>query len=312
MIPGAGTDLTCINALPRTGEQGRKDQQEDGTMSYKTILACAETEEELGIVMPVAMKIAKDHGAHIVGLHVMRSPRVMVHTPYEIDILVEAEERVRKATLKRAEDLGKVFESHVDDEADAVGEWRAVQSPTTGVEDILIEHARRCDLVIMAQPDPATDRLDRIGTVGEAIMQSGRPVLVVPYAWNPRSFAQKIFAAWNGSREGTRAIHDALPFLRSAGEVRLCAVGKGSDGEALQGAELAATLSRHGVKAVTETEVATGGMSVGATLLSRMADHGSDMLVMGGYGHSRAREYVFGGVTRDMLEVMTVPVLFSH
>jgi len=281
-------------------------------VSYKTILACAETEEELEVVMPVAMRIAKDHGAHIIGLHIMRSPRVLVHTPYAIDVLVEAEEKVRQATLKQADALRAIFETHVDDEADAVGEWRVVQSSTTGIEQDLIENARYCDLVIMAQPDPAADYINRIGVLGEAIMQSGRPILVVPYAWNSRSFAKNIFVASNGSREGTRALHDAMPFLREADEVRLCGVAKGADAHAPASTELATTLSRHGVNAVTETEVATGGMSVGATMLSRMADHGSDMLVMGGYGHSRAREYVFGGVTRDMLKVMTVPVLFSH
>jgi len=140
--PQGGERLDLHQHRDPDGKPRSEDEQEDRAMSYKTILAYAETEEELGVVMPVAMRVAKDHGAHVVGLHVMRSPRVLVHTPYAVDILVEAEERMRKATLKRADDLRKVFETHVDDEADAIGEWRAVQSPTTGVEDALVEHGR--------------------------------------------------------------------------------------------------------------------------------------------------------------------------
>lgn len=279
-------------------------------MSYRTILAYAETESDLHRVMPVAMAVAKDHGAHVIGLHVIRNERLAMHTPYQIDVIVDAEARLRAEAEKRAEAMGASFEAIVAGEVGVVGEWRAVHSPTTDVHADLIDHARCCDLVIMGQPDAEADLTNRLGTLGEAILQTGRPVLVVPYAWEARSLGKRVFVAWNGSREGTRALFDAMPLLQGASEVRLFGVSK-NDGETLPGAALATTLSRHGINAVTETSPPTQ-MSVADTLLSRLADHGSDLLVMGGYGRSRAREYVFGGATRDILKTMTVPVLFSH
>ena len=281
-------------------------------MGYGTILASIQSEEDIGDVMPVAMIVAKDHGAHVTALHVMTNPAALVHTPYEIDILVEAQERMREGARKRADDLRKRFEVQVESEVDAVGEWRAVESLTPDIESILIDNARCCDLTMIAQPDPA-DNANRIGTLGEVILQTGRPVLVVPYTGTARSVGKRVFVAWNGSRESTRAVFDALPFLREADEVQLYIVEEDRQYYAAQipGAALAATLSRHGVRITTEKAAKTD-LTVAETLLSRLADHGSDLLVMGGYGHSRAREYVFGGATRDILRTMTVPVLFSH
>ena len=120
--------------------------------------------------------------------------------------------------------------------------------------------------------------------------------------------------AWDAGREAARAVSDAMPFLERAEQVTVMAVnpssGEGDHGEE-PGADIALHLARHGVKAeVHQTE--SPDISVGDELLSRIADDGSDMLVMGAYGHTRLRELVLGGVTRSILEQMTVPVLMSH
>jgi nucleotide-binding universal stress UspA family protein len=117
--------------------------------------------------------------------------------------------------------------------------------------------------------------------------------------------------AWDGSRAATRAITDAIPFLRAAELVHVAIVNPTADQHADQsGTDFAAYLARHGVK--LEVSVHTTKIKVGSALLSMASDLNSDLIVMGGYGHSRLREMIMGGATRTILESMTVPVLMSH
>jgi nucleotide-binding universal stress UspA family protein len=137
---------------------------------------------------------------------------------------------------------------------------------------------------------------------------------VVPYIGIKTAPGKHAIVAWNGSREAARAVNDALPILRGADQVEvMCAnPDRGELGDAdLPGADLCLHLARHGVKAEAQTLVASD-LEIGDLLLSRAADHGADLIVMGAYGHARWREVVLGGVTRQLLEQMTVPVLMSH
>jgi nucleotide-binding universal stress UspA family protein len=125
---------------------------------------------------------------------------------------------------------------------------------------------------------------------------------------------RNVLVAWNGSREATRAVNDALPILERAEKVTVLAVnprkGGGDHGD-IPSADIALHLARHGVKAEASQTV-SNELEVGDTILSRLADFGSDLVVMGAYGHSRMRELLMGGVTRELLQHMTVPVLLSH
>lgn len=145
------------------------------------------------------------------------------------------------------------------------------------------------------------------------ILSCGRPVLLVPYASNERSTGCRVLVAWDGSREATRAVHDALPFMRTAENTTILTVNGVHEFERarIPGADIATVLARHGVR-VEVADIETGaGDSVGEILLS-VADNGADLLVMGAYGHARWRELVMGGATRTILRSMTVPVLMSH
>ncbi len=281
-------------------------------MSYKTILVHVDTEEDLARVMPVALSVARREGAHVIGLHVIRNPVPTLYSPYQVEVLTEAVDRMIVKAKERAASLRASFERMIGGEVGIDGEWRTVASASQEVDDALVDHASCADILIMAQPDPGGPAARMIGTLGRVMLQSGRPVLVVPYTGDMKTIGEHVLVAWSGTRESVRAIHDAMPLLQSAKEVRLYAVDSKNerDSAALPGAEISASLARHGVTAITEKT--TAGGSIADTLLSRAADHGSDLLVMGGYGHSRAREYVFGGVTRQILRMMTVPVLFSH
>jgi nucleotide-binding universal stress UspA family protein len=150
--------------------------------------------------------------------------------------------------------------------------------------------------------------------VERVIMGSGRPVLLVPYALDFAGCGRRALIAWNGTRESARAAFDAVPLLKSAESVTISWVDpqKALDTPgSLPGAELANALARHGIKATAEG-FPTAGLTAGEALKTRLADLGADLLVMGAYGHTRVREFVFGGATRFILETMPVPVLMSH
>jgi nucleotide-binding universal stress UspA family protein len=144
-------------------------------------------------------------------------------------------------------------------------------------------------------------------------LESGRPVLVVPYVGTYPDMGRNVVVAWKPGREAARAVFDALPILEAAETVTILEIKhKGEATDALApDTTIAAALGRHGIKPVVRSSVAVD-ISVGDEILSRLADFGADLLVMGAYGHSRMRELVFGGATRHIARHMTVPTLFSH
>ena len=145
-------------------------------------------------------------------------------------------------------------------------------------------------------------------------VESGRPVLIVPNEGLHKDFGKKVLVAWNARREAARAVFDALPLLQQADEVKVVWVNPQDEGGAaadVPAGDICAALARHGVKCEA-TEVARPQAGVGRTLLMRAAEYGSDLLVMGCYGHSRLREFVLGGASRHVLDHMTIPVLMSH
>ena len=146
------------------------------------------------------------------------------------------------------------------------------------------------------------------------VVESGRPVLLLPKTGEVYDFGRRIVVAWNGRRESARAVYDALPMLKRAEEVIVVWINPQEEGEAagdLPGIDICTALSRHGVKCEA-TQNVRPSVAVGQTLLSTVKSFGGDMLVMGCYGHSRMREFVFGGATRYVLENMHVPVLMAH
>lgn len=177
---------------------------------------------------------------------------------------------------------------------------------------MLILNARHTDLVILGQSKtPAL--LDR-HVADHVALGCGRPVLVVPYIGAGSTLGERVFIAWNGRREAVRAIHDALPLLERAKHVTVMAINPRAGAEEhgdVPCADICLHLARHGVEAEA-AEVESGDVGVGDMLLSRAADASADLIVMGAYGHSRIRELMLGGVTKHLLEHMTVPVLMSH
>lgn len=183
--------------------------------------------------------------------------------------------------------------------AEGISEWRDLESLRQ-----LPLHARYADLTIMGQTDDGeTDH------VTEMVMSVGRPVMVIPQRGNFPCIGRRTLVAWNGSREATRAVFDALPLLRRADQVTVLTLD--AEHDRVAGADISRTLARHTVK-VEVVHSTRGEIDAGNALLSRAADCGSDLIVMGAFGHSPLHERMLGGATRHILQHMTVPVLISH
>ncbi len=170
--------------------------------------------------------------------------------------------------------------------------------------------ARLYDLAIVLQPEPERDTFDNT-MPQEILFQSGGPVLFVPYMHKGPFEPRRIGIAWDGSRLAGRAIRDAAPFLARANSITIFSINEAEGLSSTSAATLVGHLARHGFIARIERMTADHA-DIQPTILSIAAHAGLDLIVMGGYGHSRFQERILGGVTRGMLKSMTVPTLMSH
>ncbi|MEZ5923224.1 MAG: universal stress protein [Hyphomicrobiaceae bacterium] len=280
-------------------------------MSYKTILVYLNSVNRAEAVLGAALRIAARSEAHVIGLHVI--PQVTVPAVVPFEVTGEIIDVQRKALEDQAAKIADIF-AEMTRQHQPPCEWRTVRASHYDVASIVDDHGRAADLIVAPQSDADGDIYLPSDVTEDLLMESGRPVLVVPKRGEVKKIGETIVLAWNNSRESARATFDALPLLKAAKSVKLLTVDppKSRSGDPdLPSAEIAASLSRHGIKAETAVSL-TGGLSLADGLTAQIDNHGADLLVMGGYGHSRLREVVFGGATRDMLEKMTVPVLISH
>ena len=280
-------------------------------MPLKDILVKMDPTEASAARLEVACALARRHEAHLVGLFVVDiSVPAIASADGGGAALAELLEIMRSDALAAAAKVEAAFREKLRREAVA-GEWRLVEG--LAPQEVAL-HGRYSDLVVVGQDSP-DDGARAAGPVLEAaLFTSGRPVLVVPYAGRIESLGRRVLVGWNAQREAARAVHDALPLMVGAESVTVLVVnpqpGAGAHGEE-PGADIAQHLARHGV-AVTVERIVAPDLGADDALLNRAAETGADLIVVGGYGHSRLRELVLGGVTRGLLRHMTVPVLMSH
>jgi nucleotide-binding universal stress UspA family protein len=186
------------------------------------------------------------------------------------------------------------------------GEWRLVPGTAAGSVTRLSGMA---DLVVLGQRDP--DRSSGLDNPEEVVMRCGRPVLIVPYGRRIETLGERVLIAWNGAREATRALHDALPLLAQSSEVVILSINPEDDNDKDLASDLCAHLARHGLNARAET-IRSQTTAAADVLLARAADTKVDLIVMGACGHSLLREKLFGGVTHDVLRDTSLPVLMTH
>jgi nucleotide-binding universal stress UspA family protein len=217
--------------------------------------------------------------------------------------------RLRDAEQAATERAAQIFHTHMES-AKLQGEWQIAEGMVAHTAGM---RARRFDMTIVGQLDP---RLPPIGTrkfVPEALfLESGRPVLVVPCTGDITSIGTRILVAWDGSREAARAINDAMPFLERAETVVVTFEHAAMGDEVIADPScMVSHLAEHRVRARGHLR-ALEHRTVAEALRACAADEGCDLMVMGGYGHSRLYEIITGGTTRRILRTMNVPVLLSH
>jgi nucleotide-binding universal stress UspA family protein len=273
---------------------------------YKTLLVPVDGRPRSARSLDIAGRIANRWDAHVVGLYVRQPGFVPAWTEAGTRQLAEMQERINAQLAAEAK---AVFDAGVRAAGIERAEWRVDEGP---LPETVALHARYADLVVVNQTDP--DAPTRSNFADTVIMEVGRPVLIVPYTGEFKTLGDNVLVCWNAGREAARAVTDALPFLQGAKRVTVLSIVDKAPAGALgdvPGADIALYLARHGVKAEAARTVAAD-VDVGDEILSRAFDYGADLIVMGAYGHSRAREIVLGGATRSILRSMTVPVLMSH
>jgi nucleotide-binding universal stress UspA family protein len=280
-------------------------------MTYRTILVHLNDKRRAEALLEPTIALARQHNAHLIGLHVYASmPAAPVAMPYASKALAS----VSSFDRRESEELAAIFQ-RMTAKQPFVSEWRSLKVPHVDLASVVLDHGRAVDLIIAGQTDPDWDLSPLMDFPERLAIESGRPVLVVPYAGRYPEIGRNVVIAWKATRESARAAFDALPFLVHAKTVQILEIKEGRRRdypEALApDTTIAAALARHGIKPTVLTSVAAG-ISAGDDILSRVADAGADLLVMGAYGHSRMRELVFGGATREIARHMTLPTLFSH
>jgi len=277
-------------------------------MSYKTVLVHLNDKRRAEALLEPTIQLATRYNSHLHGLHVYASmPAPPVPVPYGSKVLgsIVAGER------ESSDEIAATF-SRMTATRSFVAEWQLLKVPHVNLAPIVMEHGRAADLIIAGQTDPDWDLSPLLDFPERLALESGRPVLVVPYAGRYPRIGRNVVIAWKAGRESARAVFDAIPLLQGAENVHILEITDRSDASTLgPDISIAASLARHGIKPTIRTSVAPD-ISVGDEILSRLSDLDADLLVMGAYGHSRMRELMFGGVTRHIARHMTVPTLFSH
>jgi nucleotide-binding universal stress UspA family protein len=279
-------------------------------MFYKSILVHVDDSTRAEERMRLAARLASQSDAHLIGVATSGISGVTYGAlPLGADapgmaLYLESLSDRADSALERFEKI--VRETGVT----SYEKRRSEDEPGTAIA----LHGRYADLVVLGQHDPDDLSVNTsVDFPAYVVMMCGRPVLIVPYAATVRELGKRILVAWNESAEAAKAVANALALLERAEIVEVAVMFEpqmrfANEGE--PGADIALYLARHGIKADVSSEATS--LDAGNALLNLAASLGSDLLVMGCYGHSRLREILLGGTTRTILQSMTIPVLMSH
>jgi nucleotide-binding universal stress UspA family protein len=269
-------------------------------MNFKDILVHIDNRPTCASRLSVAIQLARQQQARLTRFYVIPHPFLAAHQcpPQELADAAEAS-----------------FHKAVEDSGLESG-WRCIDSLQSGhdLPNALNLYGHYHDLLVVSQTDDAApDRTIPSNLPEKAVLGSGRPVLIVPYAGEFNRLGKRVMLAWRGGPESTRALHDALPLLQNADSVRVISIqGRGGDeAYASHNADICDHLRRYQLPVSCE-KLNAGELSVGDLLLSRCADQGIDLLVMGAFSQSRRGHQTLGEVGTQLLKTMTVPVLMSH
>ena len=278
-------------------------------MELKDLLVHVNVSKHCPARVEIASRLAKTFGARLTGLFTSAVGDVAFFPVG--DTVSEPAQPMRAWWQQIRDQVRAEFDASLR-ESGVSARWIEVDDDAAS---LVPYHARYADLAIAGQLDP-DELLPRPEyEIPERLaLDSGRPVLVIPYAGSFPTLGRRVLVAWNGSAQSARALADAFPFLQRAEHVTILGVNPESFRKSKHdrpGAEIAEYLSHHGITAELR-EVAAADVSVDDMILSQAYDDGADLIVMGAYGHPRAREIILGGATRGIFKQMTVPLLMSH
>ncbi|OKO85259.1 universal stress protein UspA [Bradyrhizobium sp. NAS80.1] len=277
---------------------------------YKDILVHIPTERPMRPVIDGSISLAAHFNAHVDAVavgYVATSAAYVVEAGAAAAAVFEME---RERAVEKAEAALAVFKSEAT-KAGITYTCHPLGAIPVDAAGSLGAMARLHDLSIVLQPDPAQGSFDN-DVPGEILFQAGGPVLFLPYTFRGVFKAKRIGICWDGSRLAARAMRDAAPFLARAEEIVIITINEADAvPDEISASNLARHLGRRGLSTRT-VSLSAARADIQPTILSLAADENLDLLVMGGYGHSRLQERLLGGVTRAMLEAMTVPTMMSH
>lgn len=275
-------------------------------MTYATILALADGGPTSDAVLSAAVQLARRFGAQLEVAHLKADPSSLVPVVGEgmsgalIEQMIDSMTRMLESRAKQA----RAAYDRVVVPSGVSATWREISGP--GPESVATA-GRFADLTILARP-VGEDSVTQSALLDAAVFDTGRPAMIVPTG-PTASIGDNVVIAWNGTAYSARAVGAALPLLKKAKQVTVVAIGE--DDRAAPAAALAGYLGRHSVSAAIARSDA-GHQPIGRVLLERTAALGADLLVMGGYGHSRLREMMLGGATRHVINNAALAVLMAH
>ena len=257
----------------------------------------------------IALKLAAGQGAELTGLY-SKANAFMESRTSGLDkrrkLHSKSSEKLRDQFLPLAKDAGVTLN------------WITAPFDRSDdfVTDQVIFYTQHFDMVVVGQHDiEVHDGSIPMDLAERLVMESGRPVLIIPYAGDFKTLGKRVIVAWNTGRESVRALNDAIPLIGKAKKVKVVAINprqKGKRHGEVPSADIVQHLIRHGIEAAEGDYFATDGVDDGNLLLNLLSDERADLLVMGAYGTHRFRELILGGTTREIMSHMTTPVLMSH
>lgn len=275
----------------------------------KDITLKLETDPTRDRSLDYAISVAQACGAHVTAMAFCdpigfpQYPIPAMPTSVLSNIAAE-KDREARAAISRFEDAAKSHKISFDHEL--------VMHRLPRSAEAFAVKARRADLSIVQQTEVRDD--DNEAMIEAVLFDSGRPVLIVPYIQRDAFRLEHIVCCWDGSSTAARAVNDARPLLKRAKKVEILVIANEKTQDSrhqASGEGIVNHLKRHEIGATLKTLQAPD-VDVGNAILSYIAEQGADVVVMGGYGHSRLREFVLGGVTRTILSSMTAPIFMSH
>jgi nucleotide-binding universal stress UspA family protein len=285
---------------PSSGDQWR-------VIMIKDILVTLPTGEAPSFAMDYAAAVARTFDAHLTGV-AFAQDLTTVGALFDGAAAVVLDRYRRE--VEAAAEAAKVRFEKASQREGLSAESMVLNAGAINLSELFARTARRFDLTILPQADPEGDGSDEV-MIEAALLGSGRPIVIIPHFQQGAVKFGRILVCWDGSHNAARAIADAMPFLTRANQVEVVTVATGEADDGMPGLYIAHHLSRHGV-IVELRNIVAHDQDVSLRIRSHAAQQSADLIVMGGYGHSRLREFVLGGATRDILESTVVPTLMSH